>query len=312
MPNRILCSCAALFLLTGGAVNAQPAPTPAQIELAKQNQAELAKFQAGVDQAAKLLDNDPRFQGLTHPQRKELVEFVAGNMLFAMLHEMGHAHIQEMGLVVLGQEEDAADSYAITSLLKAGGKVSTNVLKAATRGWFLDSQRNQKDGTAVAYYDAHSIDKQRAYRIVCMMVGSDPDTFADLADQVKLPPERQASCAGDYSNASWSWNMALKPHVRDADHPKQKITVAYGPNGDFPDLAQAVRATQMLELVADHAATRFAWRRPITFDVRSCGSPDLHWDLGTQKVLVCYEMAADFGQLYRGYGLTPATPTAQK
>ena len=28
------------------------------------------------------------------------------------------------------------------------------------------------------------------------------------------------------------------------------------------------------------------------------------WDLSTQKILVCFEMAQDFANLYRGYGLT--------
>ena len=50
----------------------------------------------------------------------------------------------------------------------------------------------------------------------------------------------------------------------------------------------------------EHEAESFVWRRPITFEAQSCGQPDLHWDLST----LCYEMAADFGHLYRGYGLT--------
>jgi hypothetical protein len=56
--------------------------------------------------------------------------------------------------------------------------------------------------------------------------------------------------------------------------------------------------------LAAHEADSFVWRRPITFEARSCGQPDLHWDLQTQRVLVCYEMATDFGQLFRDYGLT--------
>ena len=40
------------------------------------------------------------------------MEFVTGNMLFALAHEMGHVFITEMGLPVLGQEEDAADAHA--------------------------------------------------------------------------------------------------------------------------------------------------------------------------------------------------------
>jgi hypothetical protein len=137
-----------------------------------------------------------------------------------------------------------------------------------------------------------------------MMVGPDPDKFSDLADLAKMPDDRQASCAGDYSNASWSWEMALKPHLRAPDQPKQKLTITYGPAGDYPDTADALRATGMLEIVADIEATRYIWRRPMGFDVKSCGQPDLHWDLSTQKILICYEMAADFGQLYRDYGLT--------
>ena len=82
--------------------------------------------------------------------------------------------------------------------------------------------------------------------------------------------------------------------------------MAYGPVGDFAVLAQALRTTGLMEMLADYAANRFVWRRPITFDVKSCGQPDLHWELSTQKIVTCYEMAQDFANLYRGYGLTPA------
>ena len=42
--------------------------------------------------------NDPRFKGLTEQQRRERIEFVAGNVLFAMMHEVGHMLICELGL----------------------------------------------------------------------------------------------------------------------------------------------------------------------------------------------------------------------
>ena len=34
----------------------------------------------------------------------------------------------------------------------------------------------------LAYYDEHGLDWQRAYQIVCLMVGSNPDQFGQLAD----------------------------------------------------------------------------------------------------------------------------------
>ncbi len=53
------------------------------------------------------------------------------------------------------------------------------------------------------------MDLQRAYTVVCLMVGSNPGKFASLADAAKLPPERQMTCQDDYLNAKWSW--VLKP-----------------------------------------------------------------------------------------------------
>ena len=32
---------------------------------------------------------------------------------------------------------------------------------------------------------------QRAYQIVCFMVGSDPEKYKELADETKLPEDRQ-------------------------------------------------------------------------------------------------------------------------
>jgi hypothetical protein len=119
-----------------------------------------------------------------------------------------------------------------------------------------------------------------------------------------MPEDRQDTCQGDYSNASWSWDAALKPHLRAPDQPKQKITVTYGPPGEYELIAQSLKSIGMMDIMADYAADRYVWRRPIAFDVRSCGAPDLRWDLSTQKIIVCYELARDFANLYRRFGLT--------
>src|SRR5262249_2146159 len=154
MLNRILCvsSLAGMLLLSGvlpaGAQIAAPQATP-------ESKARSAQFRANLDKAITDLDKEPRLKGLTPAQRKDLIEFVTGNMLFATLHELGHASIQEMGLYVLGREEDAADSYAITALLKVATDTSHDVLVQATKGWFLDDARNQKEGIGLAFYDEH-------------------------------------------------------------------------------------------------------------------------------------------------------------
>jgi hypothetical protein len=188
---------------------AQPAPSQSA------NPAQPSKFQARIDAAALALrEGDPRFRGLSPEFVQGLVEFVSGNLLFVLLHEMAHATITQMGLPVLGKVEDAADTYATLRLLRIGSDFSHRVLITAAKGWFLAERRDQRTGDKVAFYDDHGLNQQRAYQIVCLMVGSDDEKFKDLANESKLPEERQGSCAGDYSNASYSWDLLLKPHRR--------------------------------------------------------------------------------------------------
>jgi len=316
--GRCLCASAltCILLLGAGPALAQTTrPEPAQADqlTPEELKARSERFQARVDEAARALDNDPRLKKFTHKQRKDMVEFVVGNMLFALVHEMGHAHVTEMGLPVLGREEDAADSYAVLAMLRVGSAVSHDVLVQATKGWFLTDQREKKEGIKPAFYDEHGMNQQRAYQIVCLMVGSDPERFTDLANSVKLPQDRQGTCQGDYSNASWSWETVLKPHLRAADRPKQKIEVAYGPaTGKYEPIAQAFRSIRLLEALADYASTRFVWRAPFTIEAQTCGQPDTHWDISVHKLLTCYEMAADFAILYRDYALLKGTPKNQK
>jgi hypothetical protein len=241
-----------------------------------------------------------------------LAEFVSGNLLFVLCHEIAHAAITQMGLPVLGREEDAADSFASLRMIRLGSDFSHRVLADAAEGWFLSNRRDQLAGDKINYYDEHGIDLQRAYQIVCFMVGSDKDQFKDLASETKLPEARQDRCAGDYSNASYSWDLVLKPHLRSPDQPKTKIDVVYGEaKGRLELSAQAARSNRLLETVAQHVADEFVWPAPFTLEMQSCGFPNARWDLSTSKLTLCYELAADFGELYRAYGAAPESASKQ-
>jgi hypothetical protein len=135
------------------------------------------------------------------------------------------------------------------------------------------------------------------------VVGSDEDKFKDLAKETKLPEERQDSCAGDYSNAAYSWDLVLKPHRRAPDQPKTEIDSLYGPAEGRAKIAQEVaRSIRLLQTVAEHVADDFVWPNPFTLEMQSCGFPNARWDLATRKLILCYELAAEFADLYRDYG----------
>jgi Putative metallopeptidase len=230
-----------------------------------------------------------------------------------LLHELAHAAITQMGLPVLGRQEDAADSFAATGLIRIGSGFTHRVLAEAAKGWFLADRRDRETNDPVAYYDEHGLNQQRAYQIVCLMVGSDQEKFKDLAAETKLPKARQESCAGDFSNTAYAWDALLKPHLRAPEQPKTKIDVAYGDaKGRLDVVAKAMRSIGLLEAVAEHTAEAFVWPNPFKLEMQTCGYPNARWDFPSRTLFLCYELAADFAELYRAYGAAPAEKVARK
>jgi hypothetical protein len=133
--------------------------------------------------------------------------------------------ITEMHLPLLGREEDAADTYAALRMLTIGTSFSQRELTQAAQGWFLNDRRDQEIGEKPLYYDEHNLSQQRAYQILCLMVGSDPDKFKGLADQMKMPETRQRSCKRDFALTSEGWQTVLKPWLREPGDPETRIDV---------------------------------------------------------------------------------------
>src|ERR1700730_3909313 len=189
-------------VFASGPLFAQPAPV------------EPGTLQARIDAAATALEKNPRFKSLAPPYRQVIAEFMAGNTLFVLLHELAHAATSQMQIPALAGKEDAADSFAVTQLIKLGSGLSDRVIGESVKGWFMSEQRNRDNGDPVEYYGEHGLDQDRAYRIVCLMVGTGEDKYRHLAAATKLPKDRQDSCTGDFGAASNSWDLALQPHLR--------------------------------------------------------------------------------------------------
>src|SRR5215472_5620803 len=250
---------------------------------------------------------------IPEPAQQDMVEFVVGNMLFVGFHEMGHALAGQLRLPLLGRAEDAADSFATLALLDEGSEFSLNVLVQAARGMFLMDRRDRKNGDTPDFYDAHSLDQQRAFQIVCLMVGSDARQFKQLADRVHLPESRQRSCRDDYDSAKNAWQSVLKPHQRAADQPASTIEVAYETgHGKLDNYARSFRSIGLLETFAAYVSSRYVLPRPIALAMKSCGGPNAWWDPPTLSEAICYELADDFVDLYQGYTTSQRKMQANK
>jgi hypothetical protein len=277
-----------------GLAKASAQPKPADFE----------RFKTRIHEAVRAFGNQSGLKGIPPDRREQLAEFVSGNMLFVLLHELGHTTIGELDLPVLGKEEDAADSFASLTLIHIKSEFSEHVLAEAAKGWFMADRRDKKDGEPVVYYDEHGLNQQRAFQIVCYMVGADPVRFKDLAAEIKLPKDRQESCSEDYRKAAKSWGVLLQPHVRATDRPKTKIDAVYGEaKGKLEIAAQIGRSIRLLDGVASQSSELVVWPAPFSLEMQTCGFINAKWDQSTRKLTLCYELAEDFAELYRDYGI---------
>jgi Putative metallopeptidase len=284
------CAALALLALGSGPLSANTAPPATQ------------RFAERIAETESvLIEHEPTLQEFAPHKRKALIEFVIGNLLFVSTHELGHGLLAEFELPNLAQDEDAADNFAILTTLKVGTDFSDNVLIKAVKGWYLADIRDKSTGEKPEYYDSHGLNLQRAYQIVCMMVGSHPEKFRELADRAQMPEDRQASCKTDFTFTAWSWERLLKPHMRAPDQPKQTIELSYGDaTGKLGVYARMFREIKFLETMAEHIGEQYAWPRPFVMEMVECGEVGAHWH--SRKLTICYEMAQEFADLYRDYG----------
>jgi hypothetical protein len=131
---------------------------------------------------------------------------------FVLLHEFGHALIDVFSLPVLGKEEDAADSVAtvfLTQTVKHGAQYAFDAAK-----FFNGLSARQRKLAPAAYWDEHSLDKQRAYSIVCWIAGATEEDYTTVSQLGILSDTRLQRCPSEYQQKVRSWDTLLQPHVR--------------------------------------------------------------------------------------------------
>lgn len=229
-------------------------------------------------------------------------EWVVGNVVFMLYHEVGHAMISEFRLPVLGREEDAADQFATVLLAPTAddpNEAATRHLLDAMDGWFRSSQQTALD--EVAWWDEHGPDQQRGYGIACLLYGSDPDAFGTVADEIELPEARRETCAGDYATASRSWASLLGPHrLADGARAPHRVRVEYADASGFEAEAALLRESRVLDGVAEDMMSSFNLPRDLTIRASKCDDPNAYWDADTGTLELCYELLRQFAELHGG------------
>ncbi|HWU19277.1 MAG TPA: DUF4344 domain-containing metallopeptidase [Devosia sp.] len=235
---------------------------------------------------------------LNKAQRAEMRRFAANNSLFVLYHEVAHLLVDQLNLPVLGREEDAADNMATWTLLSRHSREAEQALADAAKGWILSGVAYDSGGTESDYAAAHTLDKQRAYQIVCLMVGSDDKAFQPIANDYALDRDRQDTCYFDYELVKRSFEGLLGTRAN-KQGAGTKVNVTYhDAGGRLKDAAAAFKSSGVFDQVADELRSRYNVRETVQFNAKRCGEANAFYDPETVEIIFCYELMQDYMDLY--------------
>lgn len=127
---------------------------------------------------------------------------LAGQLIFVIAHEFGHALVDVLQLPVTGNEEDVADQFATWILSDEPA-----ALYGASLFWLA---RSGTAPTASAFADTHALNEQRYFNVLCWGYGADPMGRSWMVSGV--PQDRVQHCARQYTQMSTALSTLLQPH----------------------------------------------------------------------------------------------------
>jgi hypothetical protein len=130
---------------------------------------------------------------------------------FVLLHETAHALFDLLEVPVLGREEDAADHVAAFLLLTAGEGIARRVLTGAAWMYVHGAKARTPDESDFA--DAHGLDAQRFYNVLCMAYGGNPASFQGIVDKGYLPKDRAEGCREEFHQVAYAMSKLIDPSL---------------------------------------------------------------------------------------------------
>ena len=239
------------------------------------------------------------------------IDFVVANLVFVMLHEFSHLVIEDFDVPVLGNGEDAADTLAAVTLIRADRvhperdfRLIRILLTAADANRILWESGLEKDNPAV-YLARHPLSVQRAARINCLAYGSDMELLGPLPEIVGLPEFRAFWCDDEYDDAEEAWFWVRDSFVSKRTGTAGEHQFDYGSarDPDHQTIREWLVQHELLERAVAYVDRNLLLPDEIMLRTRSCGSPDAYWDPDERELVFCYELIKGFYKLSEEQGI---------
>lgn len=139
---------------------------------------------------------------------------VAGAIIGAVMHEIGHALFDILQVPVIGREEDAADQMASFLALQLDEEVALTVVQGFA---YLHLQFGELSGGQPSdrrmFADEHGTSEQRFFNLLCIAYGGKPQIFGGFARPELLPPARATGCRDEYLQVENAFARTIYPHI---------------------------------------------------------------------------------------------------
>lgn len=221
---------------------------------------------------------------------------VQGYIRFMAYHEAGHMLMNQIqGINAKSAPTDAiesaADDFATLLLIPdASDEDGVNEMMGAALAWLKAGPRYSDD-------DPHAPPLARAEQIICHIYGSDPKSFAELAEVV----EPDWACEQKYADML---DGLVAEYVNHTEDTGVQIDVSYAaPAQGMERAAQFLRDSSILEDLAYDVGQDFKLTRPTKLMAMNCkamggDSGTFHYDSFSgakpeqnyDRIVVCYEL----------------------
>ena len=148
----------------------------------------------------------------TTPAGIEPIDTAIGPFLDTVLHEFAHALFDYIYPPILGREEDAADQVSAYIYLQLGKDEARRLIMGATYAYMLEVQDSDPPSME-EYADEQSTAEQRAFNLLCIAYGADPELFEDVVKMGGLPEERVEICEEEYEHIAYAYQTLIGPHI---------------------------------------------------------------------------------------------------
>lgn len=260
---------------------------------------------------------------------------VMGTTFGIFFHEFAHALIGETGLPATGPEEDTADGFSalLMAAMVEDGDVADEQERDFLQGmteyaslfWYYSGQQSVREAPRPGDWQGeHAPDLKRFRNSFCLIYGSNPARYEDVAVKVGLEPRTRERCKQEFQTRSAAWETILMTVARNmgpdfpgklpADAPGGKILLSFQPTRVSEGLIvkQLLDGTGVMRGVLGFLEQAFVFPRDLTVTFRDCDDINAWYDPQNSSITMCYSLVQATTQLVLGAEAQGAnTPVAQ-